>query len=39
VETLSVRFADLHRWVWELPGFDDEPGRSSGRTLEAIQMA
>jgi FeS assembly protein IscX len=34
-----VRFTDLHRWVWELPGFDDEPGRSSERTLEAIQMA
>jgi len=34
-----VRFTDLHRWVCELPGFDDEPGRSNEKVLEAIQMA
>ena len=38
VAPLSVRFTDLHRWVRELPGFDDEPGRSSEKILEAIQM-
>jgi FeS assembly protein IscX len=39
VDPLSIRFTDLHRWVRELPGFDDEPGRSNEKVLEAIQMA
>jgi FeS assembly protein IscX len=39
VAPLSVRFTDLHRWVCQLPGFDDDPGRSSEKSLEAIQMA
>lgn len=39
LDPLMVRFTDLHRWVTELPGFDDEPKRSSERILEAIQMA
>ncbi len=39
VAPLSVRFTDLHRWVRELPGFDDDPARSSEKVLEAIQMA
>ncbi len=39
VAPLSVRFTDLHRWVRELPGFDDDPERSSEKALEAIQMA
>jgi FeS assembly protein IscX len=39
VAPLSVRFTDLHRWVRELPGFDDEPARSNEKVLEAIQMA
>ncbi len=39
VAPLSVRFTDLHRWVTELPGFEDEPGRSNEKVLEAIQMA
>ena len=39
VAPLSVRFTDLHRWVCELPGFDDDPGRSNEKVLEAIQMA
>ena len=38
VEILSVRFTDLHRWVCELPGFDDDPEASSEKALEAIQM-
>jgi FeS assembly protein IscX len=38
VAPLSVRFTDLHRWVCELPGFDDDPGRSNEKALEAIQM-
>ena len=39
VAPLSVRFTDLHRWVCGLPGFDDDPGRSNEKVLEAIQMA
>ena len=39
VQPLTVRFTDLHRWVCELPGFDDDPERSSEKVLEAIQMA
>jgi FeS assembly protein IscX len=39
VAPLSIRFTDLHRWVMELPGFDDAPDRSNEQILEAIQMA
>ena len=35
----AVRFTDLHKWVMELPGFDDQPNRSGEKILEAIQMA
>lgn len=38
VDPLSVRFTDLHRWVTELPGFDDDPKNSNEKILEAIQM-
>jgi FeS assembly protein IscX len=39
VDPLTVRFTDLHRWVTELPEFDDDPARSGEKILEAIQMA
>ena len=39
VDPLSVRFTDLHRWVMELPGFEDDPNRSNEKILEAIQAA
>ena len=35
----TIRFTDLHKWVLELPGFDDDPNRSGEKILEAIQMA
>ena len=38
VDPLTVRFTDLHRWVMELPGFDDDPKKSGEKILEAIQM-
>lgn len=38
-DPLTVRFADLHRWVTELSGFADDPKASSESILEAIQMA
>jgi FeS assembly protein IscX len=39
VDPQTVRFTDLHRWVTELPDFDDDPARSGEKILEAIQMA
>lgn len=39
VAPLSVRFTDLHRWVTELEGFDDDPSKSNEGVLESIQMA
>ena len=38
VDPLSVRFTDLHRWVTELPGFQDDPQASTEGKLERIQM-
>ena len=38
-DPLRVRFTDLHRWVTELEGFDDDHAASSEGKLEAIQMA
>ncbi|MDP3844013.1 MAG: Fe-S cluster assembly protein IscX [Oxalobacteraceae bacterium] len=39
IDPLTVRFTDLHRWVCELDGFDDQPEHSGEKILEAIQMA
>jgi FeS assembly protein IscX len=39
VDPAGVRFTDLHRWVIELEGFDDDPKRSGEKVLEAIQGA
>ncbi|GLR25040.1 MULTISPECIES: Fe-S cluster assembly protein IscX [Limnobacter] len=39
VDPRYIRFTDLHAWVMALPGFDDEPNKSSEKILEAIQMA
>lgn len=39
VDPKYVRFTDLHRWVMELEGFDDDPNHSGEKILEAIQMA
>ena len=39
VDPKTVRFTDLHKWVTQLEGFDDLPGRSGEKILEAIQMA
>lgn len=35
----TIRFTDLHRWVMEFDGFEDDPNRSGERILEAIQAA
>jgi FeS assembly protein IscX len=39
VDPKTINFVDLHRYVCELEGFDDDPNRSGERILEAIQMA
>jgi FeS assembly protein IscX len=39
VDPKTIRFTDLHRWVMDLPEFDDDANRSSEKILEAIQMA
>ena len=39
IDPLTVRFTDLHQWVCELDGFDDDPKASNEKKLEAIQMA
>lgn len=39
VDPQSIRFTDLHQWVCELEGFDDDPHKSGEKILEAIQQA
>jgi FeS assembly protein IscX len=39
VDVVNLRFTDLHRWVTELDGFDDDASRSNEKILEAIQTA
>lgn len=35
----TVRFTDLHNWVVDLEGFDDDHTRGGEKVLEAIQAA
>ena len=39
LDPTTVRFTDLHKWITELDGFDDDPKKSNESKLEAIQMA
>ena len=39
VDPLKVRFTEMHKWITELDGFDDDPKKSNESKLEAIQMA
>lgn len=39
VDPMHVNFVDLRNWVLALDEFDDDPGHSGERILEAIQMA
>jgi FeS assembly protein IscX len=36
---LKINFVDLRNWVLALPDFDDDPGHSGEKVLEAIQQA
>ncbi|HEX5363714.1 MAG TPA: Fe-S cluster assembly protein IscX [Gallionella sp.] len=37
VDPRTVRFVDLHNWVVELDGFDDDHRHGGEKVLEAIQ--
>jgi FeS assembly protein IscX len=39
IDPLAVNFVDLRNWVLALPDFDDDPGHSGEKILEAIQAA
>ncbi|HVJ72507.1 MAG TPA: Fe-S cluster assembly protein IscX [Casimicrobiaceae bacterium] len=39
VDPRRLRFTELRGWVLALPEFDDDPGHSGEKVLEAIQMA
>ncbi len=34
----TVRFTDLHQWICDLEDFDDDPGGSNEKILEAILL-
>ena len=36
---LDLNFVELHRWIVELPEFDDDPEAASEAKLEAIVLA
>jgi FeS assembly protein IscX len=38
IDPTNIRFTDLHKWIIELDGFDDDPLKSNEAKLEAIQM-
>jgi FeS assembly protein IscX len=38
-DPLTVRYTDLHKYVTDLPTFNDDPKKSNESKLEAIQMA
>lgn len=39
VDPTRVRFVDLHNFVVDLEGFDDDHSRGGEKVLEAIQQA
>ncbi|MFP4079603.1 MAG: Fe-S cluster assembly protein IscX [Ectothiorhodospira sp.] len=39
VDPRAVNFVDLRNWILALPDFDDDPGHSGERILEAVQLA
>jgi FeS assembly protein IscX len=39
IDPITVRFTDLHNWIVDLEGFDDDHTRGGEKVLEAIQQA
>jgi FeS assembly protein IscX len=38
-DPLDLNFVELHRWIVDLPEFDDDPEAASEARLEAIVLA
>ena len=38
-DNINLRYTDLHSWIVNLEGVDDDPSNSNEKILEAIQMA
>ena len=38
-DPLTIRFTDLHNWIVDLEGFNDDHQRGGEKILEAIQAA
>ncbi|MGV6989074.1 Fe-S cluster assembly protein IscX [Testudinibacter sp. P80/BLE/0925] len=38
VDPKTVRFTDMHAWICNLHGFDDDPQKSNEKILEAILL-
>ncbi|MEO5923225.1 MAG: Fe-S cluster assembly protein IscX [Bryobacteraceae bacterium] len=36
LDPTNVRFTDMHKWITELPSFDDDPLKSNEAKLERI---
>ena len=39
IDPIAVRFTDLHNWIVDLEGFDDDHTRGGEKVLEAVQQA
>jgi FeS assembly protein IscX len=39
IDPLTIRFTNLHKWIVELDGFDDDHTRGGEKVLEAVQQA
>jgi FeS assembly protein IscX len=39
VDPMQIGFVQLHNWIVELDGFDDDHKRGGEKALEAIQQA
>ena len=39
LDPTNIRYTDLHQWITELDGFDDDPLKSNEAKLERVQMA
>lgn len=38
IDPKTVRFTDMHKWIYELEDFDDDPQKSNEKILEAILL-
>ncbi|HGJ5876476.1 MAG TPA: Fe-S cluster assembly protein IscX [Arsenophonus sp.] len=38
IDPQTVRFTDMHQWIYQLDGFNDNPQASNEKLLEAILL-